>query len=76
MQESFALPHTADALLHSLTGAPIRVGFITRSRLVTTEISTGKAFIAGNKGNLSLQFNGESGWGCWNSAKAGIGTGS
>lgn len=52
MQESFALPHTADALRHCLRAAHVRVGFITASRLVTTEICTGKVFITANRKNL------------------------
>lgn len=58
MQESFALPHTADALLLALKAAHIRVSFITGSRLAATEISTGKTLITGNRKNLGLRFQG------------------
>lgn len=58
MQESFALPHSTDALLLALTVAHAKVLFITEPRLAATEISTVKTPITGNGKNLVLWFQG------------------
>lgn len=70
------LSHTADALLLALTAVHIRVSFITGSRLAATEISSGKLSSQVTERTKAFGFRGESGWGCWSSAKAGMGTGS
>lgn len=53
------MPCPDDALPLAVTAAPIRVSFITRSRLAATEISTGKSVITGNGKNPGLWFQGE-----------------
>jgi len=59
MQESFALPHTADAPLLALAAACIGVLHITESSLAATESSTGiSTLIPGDGKNRGLQFQG------------------